>query len=142
MGNVNVEAIVTKYLVARVGQTVIINEITEGTGLRPEQIRAVIRRQIAKNKMHLQVVSRGHVWHVASAGPNPNPAVEEAPEPMKEPEPEPDHQPTRELFTQDERSQLQEAHQGWELHKPLGRDRDGLLIIQMTDGELYRATPL
>lgn len=142
MGNVNVEAIVTKYLVARVGQTVIINEIAESTGLRSEQIRAVIRRQIAKNKMHLQIVSRGHVWHVASAGPNPDRSMEMAPEPVKGSEPEPDHQPTREPFTQDERAQLKEARQGWELHKPLGRDRDGLLIIQMTDGELYRATPL
>lgn len=136
MGNVNVESTVSKYLVARVGKTVIINEMAEETGLRDEQIRAVMRRIITKNKLNIDVVSKGHVWRVNSTDPKPVSIPQQASEP------EPKHQRAGEVITANDRAQPREARNGWHLYKSVGRDRDGLEIIQTQEGELYRLMPL
>lgn len=64
--NMNVSSDVAKYIKTRANELVTIEEGMEALGLSPEQFRYAMRRTIEKTVLgkYIEVVSRGHSWHV------------------------------------------------------------------------------
>jgi hypothetical protein len=142
MGNMNVQSTMTKYLVARIGQTIIINEACKETGLRDEQVRAVMRRIIAQNKMDIDVISKGHVWRVNSAAPKAQPAVAGVPlADLNEPITHSDGTPASVPPRAKPRAPWEKPGT-WELYEPVGKASDGSQIVRLEDSSLWKLTAL